>query len=84
MRIISVLPEQGRAEQGRAEQGRAGPRALGAKPEDGGFEAVHGATPGCVAGNVDKLGVHGQLQHEGQQLEPGSCPPCTQAGAFTT
>lgn len=63
----TVLPEQGRAK-----QGWAIPRALGAKPEDGGFEAVHGASPGSVAGNVNEAGVHDQLQNERQQLKPSS------------
>jgi len=47
------------------------PRPLGAKPEDGGFEAVCSSTPGCVAGYVDQLCVHGQNQHHRQQLKPG-------------
>ena len=46
------------------------PRPLGAKPEDGGFEAVCSSTPGCVAGYVDQLCVHGQNQHHRQQFKP--------------
>ena len=57
-------------------KGRAIPRALGAKPKDGGLEAVHPAAPSSVAGNVDELGVHDQLQDHCQQLKPGSRPSC--------
>ena len=58
--------------------GKAVPRALGAKPKNGGLETVHFAAPGRVAGNVDELGVHDQLQNHRQQLKPGSCPSCTE------
>lgn len=47
------------------------PRSLGTKPEDGGFEAVCCSTPGCVAGYVDELCVHGQNQNHRQQFKPG-------------
>ena len=51
--------------------GRALPGALLAKPEDAGLEAVHRASPGSVARNVDELGVHDQLQQHRQQSKPG-------------
>lgn len=57
--------------------GRALPWALGAKPEDGGLQAVHSPAPGCVASNVDELGIHNQLQYDRQQLKPSRCPACT-------
>ena len=47
------------------------PGPFGAKPEDGGLEAVCSSTSGCVAGYVDQLCVHDQNQNDCEQLKPG-------------
>ena len=69
--------EEGERGRGRGRGNMVIPGPPGAKPEYGGLEAVHAASPGSVARNVDQLGVDDQLQQHRQQLEPGSRPACT-------